>query len=88
MTLVVGSPSQYCSRSLPETSALFPTLTNVERPTCRSAASFRMARPSAPLCDSSETVPAGGNTGENEAFSRGAPAFSSPMQLGPTMRIP
>ncbi len=89
MTRVSGSSSQYSSRSLPDTSALLPTLTKPERPICRSAASRRMAMPSAPLCDDSATWPAGGNTGENDAFNRTPGVmFSRPMQLGPTMRIP
>ena len=49
----------------------------------------RMARPSAPLCVENATRPAGGNTGENVAFSSTlGSAFSSPMQLGPIMRMP
>ena len=89
MTDVFASPSQYCSRSLLETSALLPTLTNVDNPRCRSVASSRIAMPSAPLCDNSDTVPLGGMIGENDALRRtSAVALSSPMQLGPTMRMP
>ena len=83
MTRVSGSSSQYSSRSLPDTSALLPTLTNVERPTCRSAASSRIAMPSAPLCDESATWPAGGKIGENDAFSRTSGfVFSSAHAVG------
>ena len=72
-----------------ETSALLPTLTNVERPMWRSAARPRIAMPSAPLCDESATCPPGGKTGENDAFSRTSGLMlSSPMQLGPTIRMP
>src|SRR5205807_2516742 len=89
ITPVRGSASQYCRRSLPETSALLPTLTNVERPTARSRARFRIAIPSAPLCDEKATRPAGGTIGENDAFKLNAGlAFSRPMQLGPTIRRP
>ena len=45
------SSSQYKSRSLPETSALFPTLTKCERPNPRLSAKERIASPSAPLCE-------------------------------------
>ena len=58
---VAGSASQYCSRSLPETSALLPTLTNVDKPTPRSRGRARgspgRARRSA---TTSATRPAGG----------------------------
>ncbi len=64
-------------------------LTKVDNPTCRSAASWRIARPSAPLCDDRPTCPLGGKIGENDAFSRTAGvALSNPMQFGPTMRMP
>ena len=49
MMCVLSSSSQYSMRSLPETSALLPTLAKWEMPTCRSRASCRMASPSAPL---------------------------------------
>ena len=89
MTRVCGSSSQYSRRSLPDTSALLPTLTNVESPIWRWAARPRIAMPRAPLCDESATCPPGGKTGENDAFSRtSALMLSSPMQLGPTIRIP
>ena len=67
----------------------FPTLTKVDRPSVAPAASDRIAMPSAPLCDSRPMLPAGGKTGENDAFRRTAGVvFSSPMQLGPTIRMP
>ena len=45
--------------------------------------------PSAPLCDSKPRCPVGGKIGENDALSRTAgSAFSRPMQLGPTIRMP
>ena len=71
MTAVVGSASQYSSRSLPDTSALLPTLTNVDRPTLPLGWRARESPcPSAPLCDENATRPAGGTIGENDAFSR------------------
>ena len=62
MTLVDRSPSQYSSRSFPDTSALLPTLTNVDRPSCRAVASSRMVRPRAPLCESRPMCPLGGTS--------------------------
>src|SRR5258708_5900728 len=48
-----------------------------------------MAMPSAPLCDSMPMVPAGGPCGANVASSDTAgSAFNTPIQFGPTMRIP
>ena len=64
-------------------------LTNAERPIRRSAASRRIAMPSAPLCDDNAIDPAGGQTGENDAFIRtDGSVLRSPMQFGPIMRIP
>src|SRR5579862_6462510 len=80
---VEASCSQYWSKSLPETSALLPTLTKLDRPSPRAAASDRIARPSAPLCDENATRPDGGIVGENDAFKLMA-VFSTPIQLGPT----
>jgi hypothetical protein len=45
--------------------------------------------PRAPLCDSIATLPAGGQVGAKVASSRTAGSvLSTPMQLGPTMRMP
>ena len=63
MTRVASSPSQYCRRSLPEMSALFPTLMKVEMPTWRCRARASMARPNAPLWDGIATLPRGGRVG-------------------------
>jgi len=89
MTRVAASFSQYSSRSLPETSALLPTLTNCEMPSPSAPAVSRIASPSAPLCDENATGPAGGQAGANVA-SRPTPAsvFKTPRQLGPTRRMP
>ena len=56
---VLGSSSQYSSRSLDETSALFPIETNDERPRPRADACSSSASPSAPLCDEKPMFPAG-----------------------------
>jgi hypothetical protein len=89
ITSVAGSSSQNWRRSLPETSALFPTLTNVENPSPYRPAAASAASPTAPLWDDIATRPAGGNTGENEAFNLTAgSALSNPRQFGPTIRIP
>jgi hypothetical protein len=66
---------------------LLPTLTNVDKPICRSRASERIANPSAPLCDDNAMRPGGGTIGENDAFSFSV-VFSTPMQFGPIIRIP
>ena len=63
MTSVPGSPSQYCSRSLPERSALLPVETNDDRPRPRRAASATAAIPNAPLCEANATCPGVGATG-------------------------
>ncbi len=86
---VPGSASQYSIRSLLETSALLPMLTNWDTPTPRSVAKARIAMPRAPLCEEKATRPLGGNTGAKDAFRRtAASVLSRPMQLGPTMRMP
>src|SRR6266542_3838932 len=64
MTRVASSPCQYCRRSLPEMSALFPTLMKVEIPTWRCRARASKARPKAPLWDDIATLPRGGSPGE------------------------
>ena len=65
-----GSSSQYCNRSLPETSALLPTLTKDERPRPSSLAYSMIARPNAPLCEDMATRPGSGATGPKVALSR------------------
>src|SRR5680860_757318 len=89
ITSVSSSASQYCSRSLPEMSALLPTEAKLDRPTPRRSAAARMARPSAPDWLEKATRPAGGNTLLKVAFMRTASLpLSTPMQLGPTTRMP
>jgi hypothetical protein len=89
ITLVLGSSDQYDSRSLTETSALLPIDANSAIPSWRLRAWSIIARPSAPLCVAIDTLPVGGDTGLNVAFSRtDGSVESTPMQFGPTMRIP
>ncbi len=48
-----------------------------------------MARPRAPLWDDIATLPCGGSPVEREAFNRmSGSALTSPIELGPIMRIP
>ena len=60
ITFVRGSSDQYWIKSLPETSALFPTETKLEIPRFSRVACSRRARPRAPLWEESATLPAGG----------------------------
>ena len=84
-----GSSSQYCSRSLPDTSALLPTDTNVAIPRPRFSTWSSTANPSAPDCDDIETRPWRGKVFEKVPFIRTSSLpFSSPMQFGPTIRMP
>ena len=90
MTRVRGSSSQYSSRSLPDTSALFPSDANIERPRPSCVISARIASPSAPLCDENAMLPASGSVvAENVPCSRNAGSLLiTPMQFGPIIRMP
>ena len=86
---VAGSSCQYSSRSVLDTSALFPTLTKVESPMFRLCAYSRMASPKAPLWLLKAIFPAGGKTEEKVAFILTCGAvLMIPIQLGPNRRIP
>ncbi len=88
MTSVAGSSSQYCSRSLLDTSALFPILTKVERPIFRLFTYSRIACPRAPLWEPRAIFPGGGKTGEKVPFIfTFASVLMTPRQLGPIRRI-
>ncbi len=88
-TSVPGSCSQYSSRSLPDTSALLPTLMKCEMPMPSARAVSRIASPSAPLCDENATRPGGGYGGANVPSMRTpSSVLSTPRQLGPTSRMP
>ena len=89
MTPTAGSSSQYSIRSLPEMSALFPTLANMEIPSWICRALARMISPSAPDWDMKPAVPRRGAVAAKVALSRTAGSvLMTPMQLGPTIRIP
>lgn len=84
-----GSSSQYWMRSLPLTSALLPTDTKLEIPRPSSAARPIISIPSAPDCDENPSRPRGGVNGANVAFiDTSGLVFTTPMQLGPTSRMP
>ncbi len=68
-TSVAASSRQYCSRSLPDTSARLPADTNVEIPRPRAAPSPRIALPSAPDWANRPIFPAGGSVVASDAFS-------------------
>ena len=57
---MASSSSQYCSTSLPETSARLPALTNVESPRPRLVTFSRIAEPSAPDWQKKPARPRGG----------------------------
>ena len=74
---MLGSSSQYSSRSFEETSALLPIETNDERPRPRAAACSSSASPSAPLCEENPMLPGREVCGAKVAFSPG-PATKMP----------
>ncbi len=84
-----SSSSQYCSRSLPETSARLPALTNVESPRPRLETFSRIAEPSAPDWQKKPARPRAGISGDSEAFSdTSGSVLITPRQLGPIRRRP
>lgn len=85
---ISGLSSQYSRRSLPDTSVLFPIETNIATPRPFSTASARIASPSAPDCETKPTLPRTGVVAAKVAlrFTSGS-VLTTPMQLGPTMRI-
>ena len=83
------SCSQYWSRSLPEMSILLPAETKPERPMPSRPASSMTATPSAPDWVKKAMFPAGGWLGANVQLSlTEGSVLITPMQLGPTSRIP
>ena len=86
-TLVSGSSSHHSSRSLEDTSALFPTETNPDSPRPWRRACSSTASPSAPLCDEKPIVPCGNAPGAKVAFSPKA-GTATPRQFGPSIRAP
>ena len=88
-TSVASSSSQYCSRSLPETSARLPAETKVRSPSPRPATLRRMAIPNAPDWEKKPTRPGVGISGETAALSEIAGSvLMTPSPFGPTRRIP
>ena len=88
-TSVAGSVCQNCSRSLPDTSARLPAETNVDRPSPRSAASARMAMPSAPDWQKKPDPARRRHAGASVAFIRTAGSvLTRPRQFGPSTRMP
>ncbi len=84
-----GSCSQYWSRSLPEMSILLPAETKPESPIPSLEASSMTATPSAPDCVKKAMFPGGGWLGAKVVLSRMAGSvLITPMQLGPTRRMP
>ena len=70
-----------------EMSALFPRLTNLEKPMFRPMAQSSTAVASAPDWEKKEMKPFGGVPRENDAFSEACVSIS-PRQLGPSTRTP
>ncbi len=86
---VPGSVCQYCSRSLPETSARLPAETKVDSPSPRSLAAARIAMPSAPDWAKKPARPRPGTSGARVALSRTAGSvFATPRAFGPITRMP
>src|SRR5215470_14472439 len=83
MTSVASSDSQYCNKSLPETSALLPTLAKDETPRPSCLARLTRAMPSAPDCELMAMFPAGGSIGVKAPSMRtSSDVFTSPEQFG------
>ena len=88
-TSVDSSSSQYCSRSLPDTSARLPALTNVERPRPRLRTFSRIAEPSAPDWQKNPARPRGGISPASDALIETAGSvLMMPSALGPISRTP
>ena len=88
-TSVPGSSSQYCRRSLTETSTRLPAETKLDSPIPRSRIWARIPDPSAPDWVNIATRPDSGITAARDALSATAgSAFTTPSEAGPTTRIP
>jgi hypothetical protein len=75
--------------SLPEMSVLLPIEMNIATPRRLSEASARIASPSAPDWEMKPTFPRDGTVAANVALRRTpVSVLITPMQLGPTMRMP
>src|SRR4051794_41697417 len=88
-TSVDSSSSQYCRRSLPDTSARLPALTNVDRPRPRLFTFSRIAEPSAPDWQKKPARPRAGFREDSEALRlTSGSVLTMPRQLGPIRRRP
>src|SRR5450759_3428631 len=88
-TAVLGSSSQYCMQSLPDTSARLPAETKLDTPRPRRAAEASAATPRAPDWLNRPRPPTGGSCAAREALRRTAGlVLSRPIELGPRRRIP
>ena len=88
-TVVRSSAAQYWSRSLPDTSILEPTSTNVENPTPREWAWSRAARPRVPDWVRNPTLPGRTATVPKLAMSDTPGAvLITPIDSGPMTRMP
>ena len=84
-----SSSSQYCRRSLPETSARLPALTNVERPRPRLLTFSRIAVPSAPDWQKNPARPRAGFCVDSDALRlTSGSVLMMPRQFGPITRSP
>ncbi len=89
ITSTLSLVSQYCTMSLPETSALLPAETNSERPIPSLSARSMTATPSAPDWDQNPIRPGIAWYGANcpLRFTLGS-VLMIPIQFGPIMRMP
>ncbi len=86
---MAGSSSQYCSRSLPETSERLPTEAKDETPRPRRWAASSSATPMAPDWQKIPNPPRSGGTGASEAFSGcSGSVLIRPNAFGPITRMP
>ena len=86
---MASSSSQYCSRSLPDTSARLPALTKVESPSPRFWTFSRIAEPRAPDWQKKPARPRGGITEDREALiETSGSVLMIPSALGPISRRP
>src|SRR5450631_125060 len=88
-TAVLGSSSQYCMQSLPDTSARLPADTKLDTPRPRRAAEASTATPRAPDWLNRPRPPTSGRCAARDALRRTCGlVLSRPIELGPTIRMP
>src|SRR6185437_15093703 len=87
--VVLGSSSQNCIRSLPETSARLPADSTVDRPTSRRLSDACKDTPRAADWLKMPSPPRRGSSGAMDALSETAGSvLASPREAGPTSRMP